>query len=230
MTRQALLSALLLTVAAEAASGKDFDNPAETTWRQVTWEDFKGGDSTAGRWDTSSWAHLASGIHLDAFESRTRVDDDGKWFATPIAIEAYGVMDKFLSGAARGARKDEVLAHEQLHFDVTEALARRLTARLLGLEGQGDDDGAAIRDLQNQVQRAYDETIGELRAYQNRYDSQTRHGTDRKQQKRWSQRIGELFAAATAELQKARAAASATGFNPWNHRRRPAWRGRSCSV
>jgi hypothetical protein len=204
MTRHALLAALLLTVAAAAASGKELDNPAETTWRQVTWDDFKGGDSTAGRWDTGAWAHLASGIDLDAFESGTRVDDDGSWLATPIAIEAYAVMDKFLSGVARGARKDEVLAHEQLHFDVTEALARRLTARLLGMVGRGDDADAAMRDLQGQVQRAYDETIGELRAYQQRYDSDTRHGGDRKKQKRWSQQIGELFAEATAELAKAR--------------------------
>ncbi len=204
MLRRTIFAAVLLTVPAVELAGKEFDTPVETTYRQLTWDDFKSGDNTGGRWDRGAWAHVAAGIQLDRFRAETRVEDDGVWFAFAPGIEAYAVMDKFLSGVARGAKKDEVLAHEQLHFDVTEAFARRLTAKLLGLEGRGEDATGAMNDLQSRVQQAYDEAMSELMTYQKRYDSETRHGSVRKQQKRWSRQIGEFFAAATAELEAVR--------------------------
>lgn len=204
MLRRLLIPAVLSAICAGPAVAREFDTTVETTHRRITWEDFKSDDKTGGRWEKGAWAHVASGIKLDPFQSRTRTDDDGRWFATALEIEAYAVMDKFLSGVARGAKKDEVLTHEQLHFDVTEALARRLTARLLGFEGRGESAASAMQDLQLQVQRAYDEAVDQLRAYQAQYDAETRHSAARKAQKQWSKKIGELFAAATAELEAAR--------------------------
>jgi Bacterial protein of unknown function (DUF922) len=205
MPLRTLLSAVLAAaVAVGPVLGKELDNPAETTYRRVTWDDFKGKESTAGRWDVGGWAHLASAIELAPFQAHTRSDGDGSWVATALDVEAYAVMDKFLSAVAPAAKRDEVLAHEQLHFDATEALARRLTARLLALEGRGDGAEAAARDLQDRAQGAYEEAVAELRDVQARYDAETGHGTGRKDQKRWSRQIGELFAAATAELAAAR--------------------------
>ena len=201
-----LLVAGLFVLGAGPAAGKDFDTPVETTYRQLTWDDFKSGDSTGGRWERGAWAHVAAGLRYDAFRAATRGEGEDTWLATPPPeIEVYAVMDKFLSGVARGAEKDEVLAHEQLHFDVTEAFARRLNARILGLEGRGEHAASAERDLDVQIQQAYAEAVAGMQAYQQRYDGETAHGTKKKLQKRWRQQIGELFAAATAELEAARA-------------------------
>ncbi len=198
---------LLWLLLPQLLAAREFDTVAETTYRQVTWDDFKGKELRGNRWDDGTWAHIVSGIKIEPFRIATRQDEAGLWLAEPETVDAYGVMDKLLSGAAPGTANLQVLAHEQLHFDVTEAFARRLTVRLLAVVGRGDDPESAVEDLHAKVKVAYDAIDRELFAFQGRYDGETRHGTRRKAQKKWSVRVRELFAAAATELEAARAAA-----------------------
>ncbi|MEM7582231.1 MAG: DUF922 domain-containing protein [Acidobacteriota bacterium] len=180
----------------------------ETTHRKVTWDDFKGKAKTPGsaRWDDGSWAHLTSAMVIESTRIVPRQAEDGSWIAElSRSPQVYAVMDKDMSGAAPGANSPELLAHEQLHFDITEAFARRLTIQIASLVGQGSTAPSAVEDLQQKLQSRYDAQARELLAYQNSYDSETRHGIRRKAQKKWSQKVGELFANATAELEQARA-------------------------
>lgn len=190
------LTALLAT----AAVAKEFDTVAETTYRQVTWADFKGREHRGDRWSNGSWAHIVSGIRVDSGELRILQLGDGDWRAALEDADAYAVMDKFLSAASPGAAKPQVLAHEQLHFDLTEAYARRLTAQMIVLEGQGADAEAAGRDLREKLKKAYDDGTGALRQLQDQYDQETANGTVKKAQEQWRERIGEIFSQATAEL------------------------------
>ena len=204
--RRIVLVAAAVLAALAPASAKEFDTVVETTYRQVTWEDFKGREFRGNRWEDGTWAHLTSAVVVEPTRIEPRQLGDGRWIAELAGLEVYGVMDKDLSGAAPGAKSEKLLAHEQLHFDVTEAFARRLTVKLQPLTGTGGDAKSAVSDLQEKLQRTYDQSVRELLAYQDRYDAETRHGTRRKAQEKWNETIAALFAAATAELEQARAA------------------------
>ncbi len=197
---------LALVLLALPVTAREYDTVVETTHRKVTWDDFKGKEFRGARWDDGSWAHLASAMVIDSTRIEPRQTEDKGWIALlSRPAEVYAVMDKDMSGAAPGASSPELLAHEQLHFDVTEAFARRLTLQLVPLEGRGQDAASAAEDLQAQMQAAYDKAVAELLVYQNAYDSETRHGTRRKIQKKWSEKVAQLFAEVTTELEQARA-------------------------
>lgn len=205
-TRRLVLLVAVGGLLAGIGQAREFDTVVETTHRKVTWDDFKGREFQGNRWDDGSWAHLTSAMVVEPARIVPRELPDGTWVAVQSQVEAYAVMDKDLSGAAPGASSPELLAHEQLHFDITEAFARRLVPRLDPIEGTGRDARSAVEDLQRKLQEAYDQANKELLAYQNSYDAETRHGTRRKVQKKWSEKAATLFAEATAELERFRAA------------------------
>lgn len=200
------LVVLVFATVVPSVAARDFDTVVETTHRKVTWDDFRGKEFRGARWDDGSWAHLASAMVIDSTRIEPRQTEGEGWIAIlGRAGDVYAVMDKDLSGAAPGANSPELLAHEQLHFDITEAFARRLTVKLAPLRGKGRDAASAVADLQAQLQSAYDAANTELLTYQNAYDSETRHGTRRKSQKKWSAKAAQLLADATAEREQTRA-------------------------
>lgn len=82
----------------------------------------------------------------------------------------------------RNTESDKLLAHEQLHFDATELYARKLRKQLAELKdpcGKGS----------SKVQGIYNSNFKELHDYQIRYDKQTKHGLNAKEQGEWSIKI-----------------------------------------
>ena len=203
-----LLSAigLLVPALAGAAEGElgapSYDTPFETTYRQVTWDDFRGkGIKPPGwnRWDGGSFAHIATAIELGRFEIEDRQDGDG-WIAVPVGIRPYAVMDKNFSSVAPGSRNAGALAHEQLHFDIAELVARRLAVALHRLEGRGGDRNQARADLARRIRERFAAGQGELAELQGRYDDETANGSHKKKQKKWAASVPEMFREATEAL------------------------------
>jgi predicted secreted Zn-dependent protease len=112
-------------------------------------------------------------------------------------------MDKMLSGAASIAKEDKVLAHEQLHFDLAETWARRLTSELLRVEAHADRESLVRLDLEAQVDRLKAAYWNELLDMQERYDDETVHGTRKRNQKEWSRQITSWLAEAGAATDSA---------------------------
>lgn len=185
--------------AASPASPSTFrpqvDEEVETTWRPLTWDDFKGTWTRRSRFDRAQ-AYVATGIRLDEVEIRPRQLPSGEWVATAEHLVPYAYMLKYESSYARGANIDRVLAHEQGHFDLTEAVARRLRAEFAGLEGRGATAEAASDDLSRRIDDRFDAAQRELDRLQSRYDGETGNGTEKKKQKRWLERIAEMLAEA----------------------------------
>ncbi len=179
-----------------------FDTVAETTYRQVTWKDFKGGGTNpAGwnRWTKGSFAHIASGIRAGAYKIEV-AEDGGEWIAWAVELRPYAVMDKYQSAVKHGSRNPEILAHEQLHFDVTESVARRITVELAAMRGRGGTADAASEDLTGQLEARFAGVNDELLDIQTRYDSETRNSQNRKKQKKWAAEIEEMLRQATENL------------------------------
>lgn len=95
-----------------------------------------------------------------------------------------------------------VLRHEQLHFDVTEMVARRLDAererQALTSKVVADSPGEAMRAFAKRWSADQRERLADWQALQEQYDRETRHGTLPKQQTAWFARIHRELAALSA--------------------------------
>lgn len=77
---------------------------------------------------------------------------------------------------------DEVLAHEQLHFDICELFGRKLFKEVLGLRKKGRLNQRTMQQIQTKFVKQYDD-------YQDLYDKQTDHSTNGDEQRRWNRKI-----------------------------------------
>ena len=197
-----LYPALLFAESDRLLGAPRFDTYSEATYKQVTWDDFKGGGQTPpgwNRWTGGSFAHIASAVRLGAFEVADR-EEDGRWVAVAVGLRPYAVMDKFHSAVRTGSRNDDVLAHEQLHFDITEAAARRLAVEMAAIEGRGDTAQEARVDLDRQIRERLEQAAAELEELQNRYDEETHGKKGRKRQEQWAVKVEAMLEEATDAL------------------------------
>ncbi len=188
----------------EVLGAPSYDHATETTYRAVTWDDFKGkeGQRPPGwnRWQDGSFAHIATGLHMSKYQFQDR-EQDGEWIATAVGARPYALMNKDFSAVKHGSRNAYVLAHEQLHFDLTEAAARRLAVELAAIEGHGELRQDARADLARRIDERFDSRLRELVELQGRYDSETEHGVKKKRQKKWAATVPEMFREATEALE-----------------------------
>ncbi len=205
----ALLAWVALLAPAVAGAGNEvlgapsYDHATETTHRTVTWDDFQGKDrrsSGSSRWQAGRFAAIATALRLNKFEIEER-QVVGEWRARAAGVRPYAVMNKDFSAAKHGSKSPHVLAHEQLHFDLAEAFARRLAVEMAGFEGRGDLRQDARADLDRQLRRRVEAAMRELGELQDRYDQETNHGTRKKAQKQWAAKVSEMFREATAALE-----------------------------
>jgi hypothetical protein len=86
------------------------------------------------------------------------------------------------------ARSDQVLAHEQLHFDICEWTARRLRYRIAQeYQAGGDVFTPAFRQELQQL-------LAEQADWNTRYDQQTAHGLLKDQQQNWQAQLTQALA------------------------------------
>ncbi len=202
-----LCAGTLLSAAAAHGSGDmlgapSFDHATETTYRAISWQDFKGtGAPPPGwsRWHKGSFAHIATALRLSQPEIEDR-QEGSEWLATAPGIRPYAIMNKDFSAVQHGSRNAYTLDHEQLHFDIAEAFARRLAVELAPTVGRGATREEARADLIRRLQERYDSGLRELGELQARYDGETEHGMRKKKQKKWAAEVPEMFRLATEAL------------------------------
>lgn len=77
---------------------------------------------------------------------------------------------------------NDVLQHEQLHFDICELYGRKFYKEVLTLKKKNQLNEKALDRLYNSMVKEYD-------AYQDLYDEQTGHSTKTMKQLEWNNRI-----------------------------------------
>ena len=82
----------------------------------------------------------------------------------------------------------QLLEHEQLHFDLAEALARKIRTRFNDFRNACDEAGGTdpIQEIVAQADR-------ELHEEQQRYDRETSHGVNTRAQEQWKRRIRAML-------------------------------------
>jgi hypothetical protein len=95
-----------------------------------------------------------------------------------------------------------ILRHEQLHFDLAELVAQELDRNSPALRArvraEGADPVAAVAALQARWAEHMDAAQRDFDAIEDRYDRETRHGTDFRRQTEWFGRVKRGLAAVRA--------------------------------
>lgn len=78
---------------------------------------------------------------------------------------------------------DEVLSHEQKHFDIVELFARKIRKQVSGMTVKNFDDATA------KVDSVYQVFNKEMDAYQDKYDDETNGSMNGHQQRKWEKKI-----------------------------------------
>ncbi len=98
------------------------------------------------------------------------------------------------TNAQRQARRNvmvldaQLLAHEQLHFDIAEVAARRIRKRFEDFKDVCHEPGGMAP-----IQAMVSEIDKELQEEQRRYDRETNHGSNMRAQDQWRRRVRELL-------------------------------------
>jgi hypothetical protein len=137
--------------------------------KRLAWEDFlcepkKGTDAVAS---TST----SLGISYQVVDSKLTYHISCNFSKT----KSWGLM-----------KTDYILAHEQGHFDITEIYARKLYEALQNYEYNR-------RTFKSDINNIYQEIVSQKEAMQHRYDGETDHSRNRKQQYDWLETIQNLL-------------------------------------
>jgi len=106
-----------------------------------------------------------------------------------INTEAYFIYGK--SWVMAGYKKPHLLAHEKIHFDIAEIYKRRLDKICNAYRTTYDE--FIKNELNLELQRDFDKVFEEMDDFQEKYDLETKHGTDSIMQKKWEKEIKKLL-------------------------------------
>ncbi|MGB0918032.1 MAG: DUF922 domain-containing protein [Flavobacteriales bacterium] len=134
--------------------------------RKLTWADFKGKPNKLSRNEALTDSGMSIGLACDDNSSEVTIrcffDPKKSW--------------------AKDERSEYLLAHEQLHFDITELFVRKLRKQIDKL---GDD----CDKLNKYIEKYYNENYKDFVKYQHAYDSESRHSIDKEKQAYWEKKV-----------------------------------------
>ncbi|WP_299888462.1 hypothetical protein [uncultured Lacinutrix sp.] len=145
---------------------------SEISWNQnykLTWQDFKGKPNK----ETDAVAVTASGITF-GYSIKKSSTKGITGFNTTVLAHFYPEH----SWCKKDVVDDHVLAHEQLHFDITELNTRYFREKISKLKVSN-----TIADVLNSIHKKTNE---ELEAMQQRYDNESEYSINKEGQSKWS--------------------------------------------
>ena len=134
---------------------------------ELEWSDFKAEQGPQG----NAAALTASGITFGF--STTKTSSELIDFTFDITAHFYPQR----SWRVKAPLSDIVLAHERLHFDITELFARKFRQRILNSQ--------FTMNISTEMERIHNAVNTELDAIQKQYDAETNHSQNIEQQKKW---------------------------------------------
>lgn len=138
--------------------------------RKLVWDDFKGTPDPGKPFQAST----NSGI---SFSWSLKSSEKGSEFV-------YGVICSFhpdLSWVKEASHSDHLLAHEQLHFDITELHAREFRKAL---------ENYQVREaIKKDLDRLYKKNEQARQKMQRDFDAETKHSQNKQAQEKWQEKI-----------------------------------------
>lgn len=170
MTLKAMKNLFYITLLFILCSFLQLENKDVIVWQEgklLTWDDFKG--KPAKRFSAAS-------THYDTFKNLT---DKG----TTAEVEILAVFYVNKSWKKSAWINDDVLAHEQKHFDIVELFARKLRKQVMEL------NYSSYKQLKTISDSLYDKMDKDMDAYQDKYDDETDASMNGDKQREWNKKI-----------------------------------------
>lgn len=134
---------------------------------RLEWSDFKGNPNL----NSDAVAITASGLTFD-FSART---------TSTLLVDFTAIVEAHFYPDQSWYKEDHVnnivLAHEQLHFDITELHARKLRKRI--------KESNFSLNIKKEISILHANINKELKAFQNKYDSESDYSRSVETQKEW---------------------------------------------
>jgi hypothetical protein len=152
------------------ANGQKIIIDGKETNRKLAWSDFTGKPDPNSSFFAYTWWKLSysySGTEPDADSVRVK------------NFDAKLQLDKEKSWVKKGRETDELLVHEQGHFNVGILCVREMVATMNAKRFPREGLQAAIQSTFNEVLQKY-------KAMGQQYDSETQHGNNKEVQEQWN--------------------------------------------
>ncbi|RNI25006.1 DUF922 domain-containing protein [Rufibacter latericius] len=133
-----------------------------TVQKRLTWDDFAGSPSPTNQHHALTSTNMEMKVKCENNQLKFKVE------------AVFNPKESW----TRNKTSVLLLAHEQLHFDLTELHARQLRKRLAELPNACNRGAADLNKYANEAFNAWHKE-------QEFYDSQSRHGLDKDQQLEW---------------------------------------------
>lgn len=150
-----------------------FISDSKIIWKddvKLTWEDFQAPAKVDDTHDAQSWTGFQYNYAGEYDENSIKLD-----------VSVVTTFDKSKSWVKPEKKSEKLLQHEQLHFDISEYIARQIRRELIEYE--------FTRDFQaeiQQIQKNYEKLRADL---QDQYDRETNHSMNEKEQDQWEKKI-----------------------------------------
>lgn len=149
------------------------------SWRddiKLTWNEFKG----APKNNHSAVAVTASGITFEFSVNET----DSRIVSFDAKVYAHFYPNK--SWYVKKEGSDHILAHEQLHFDITELYARKFRKQIAQLK--------VTNNLKTELRALHSQINREVAIAQNTYDKESDNSVNREFQAKWATYVKQELA------------------------------------
>lgn len=162
-------------------------------YRKLTWRDFPIRDDQGHR------TQLARTEGRIVWKYRTQWAEKkrGSFAAelTEITLDTFFDTKRSWRKTNLGTDPDRLLAHEQIHLDLTYLHMLRL--RMVPLEqfgvGTGESAALAQTDLDEKIKNYFEVSIKEHQQVQDRFDRETTHGMDQLAQLSWERKLARAI-------------------------------------
>jgi hypothetical protein len=161
---------LTLTLFLYSTISSDPNTFAWTKDRKLVWVDF------SGKPDKSN---PAAALTYTDIKINASLNND------VINISVENVFNKNLSWS-KNKNSASLLAHEQLHFDITEVYTRKIRLKM--------NEIATVQTMQNgTLNKESSKLLKEWKQFQNQYDEETKHGILVDKQQEWQLKVEKLL-------------------------------------
>jgi hypothetical protein len=167
---------LLFLLVSNEISSQPKELKSKIIWdenKPLTWDNFKGPA------DKKSFFYAATS---SAFTISTELKNQDE------LITSFRVFfDPKKSWKKKKYLSDELLKHEQNHFDITEVYARLLIKKLSAI--QTNDPKKIIQAIKLE----YSRSIADAKKKQTEYDKETNHGKLKEKQEQWNTKVKDML-------------------------------------
>lgn len=147
----------------------------ELPWREgfkLTYTDFEAIPNGNHPYAAITYSGMSYGFNAEVVNGKVAVNYDVKCFF--VANKSWMKMH---------LADENLLAHEQLHFDITELYARKLRQELSKM--------TFTENVKSEIRQVYEKCHKEKKAYQNAYDEETNHSKRRAKQLEWEIKVAK---------------------------------------